>query len=403
MAAVATRGQTPARLARSFIKTSDQKMNVVVISDPEDLTEHIPAWESLAASALESNVFYEPWMLMPALRAYGADKDLRFVLIYTPDPARPHGQPLLCGFFPLERQPNYKRLPVATFSLYKHDYCFLCTPLVRADRPRECLAALFDWLASDCALTEFGLIAGDGPFYQLLADLFNERALFTFDSECFTRAMFRPRADADEYLRGALSREHRKDLRRRGKRLSESGRVQYVEMETDENATGWIEEFLQLEASGWKGEQGTALACKEADRNFFAAVATEAYRRGRLMMLALKLDERTIAQKCNLLAGNGSFAFKIAFDQNYARFSPGFMLEVENIHRLHQRPDIVWMDSCAVWDHSMINRLWLDRRTIKSVLVSTGKNPGDLLVSSLPLLRWINRRITRRKLQKRPE
>jgi hypothetical protein len=174
-------------------------------------------------------------------------------------------------------------------------------------------------------------------------------------------------------------------------------------MDKDENATGWIEEFLKLEASGWKGEQGTALACKEADRNFFAGVATEAYRRGRLMMLTMRLDERTIAQKCNLLAGNGSFAFKIAFDQSYARFSPGFMLEVENIHRLHQRPGIEWMDSCAVSDHSMINRLWLDRRTIKSVLVSTGKSPGDLLVSSLPLLRWMNRRIARRKVQRRPE
>ena len=47
----------------------------------------------------------------------------------------------------------------------------------------------------------------------------------------------------------------------------------------------------------------------------------------------------------------------------------------------------------------MINRLWLDRRTIQTVLIPTGKGAGDFWVSIMPLVRGLNRlrlSITRR-------
>ena len=113
------------------------------------------------------------------------------------------------------------------------------------------------------------------------------------------------------------------------------------------------------------------------------------------MILASRVAGRPVAMKCNFLAGRGSFAFKIAFDEDYAHFSPGMLLEIENIRRLHATADIGWMDSCAVPDHFMINRLWPDRRIIQTVLVSTGKRPGELVVSAMPLLRWLKRLFAR--------
>ena len=113
------------------------------------------------------------------------------------------------------------------------------------------------------------------------------------------------------------------------------------------------------------------------------------------MMLSLELDGQRVAQKCNFLAGDGSFAFKIAYDEDYAHYSPGLLLEVENIRHIHASPEVKWMDSCAVPAHFMINRLWLDRRTIQTVLIPTGKRPGELIVSLMPLIRWINRKVRR--------
>ena len=45
----------------------------------------------------------------------------------------------------------------------------------------------------------------------------------------------------------------------------------------------------------------------------------------------------------------------------------------------------------------MINRLWPGRRTMATVLFSTGRGPGDLLVALMPLFRWGLRRLTRHR------
>src|ERR1700680_4956977 len=97
-------------------------MTAVVVEDVAKLSAYLPAWESLAAAALEPNVFYEPWMLLPALKAYGRGKQFRFLFLYTPDPAQPR-TPLLCGFFPLECQGHYQQLPVSTLGLWQHPHC----------------------------------------------------------------------------------------------------------------------------------------------------------------------------------------------------------------------------------------------------------------------------------------
>jgi CelD/BcsL family acetyltransferase involved in cellulose biosynthesis len=371
-----------------------RKMSVVVLTDFDRLEEYIPAWEELARSALEPNPFYEAWMLIPALRFLGKGKSLQLVLIFADNQARLNGPPVLCGVFPLERNLRYKGLPVSVLSLWKHLYCFLCTPLVRAERARECLSAFFDWLASDSQspLMEFNYVSGEGPFHQALVDCLNDRASLSFVSSLYNRALFKPSASADQYLRAAMSREHRKDVRRRSRRLSEEGHVEFVALEHERDVDAWLTEFMQLEFNGWKREQG-AIAVKAEYRNYFMTVAKEAFKRGRLMMLGLRLDDQPVALKCNFLADSGGYAFKIAYDESYSRFSPGFLLEIENIKRLHAQPGIEWMDSCAVPVHFMINRLWLDRRTIQTVLVPTGKGLGELVVSLMPLIRWVNRKV----------
>ena len=110
-------------------------------------------------------------------------------------------------------------------------------------------------------------------------------------------------------------------------------------------------------------------------------------------MQALRLDGRPIAYKLDFLAGRGSFTFKIAFDENYARYSPGMLLEIENVRRLHAQSQIEWVDSCTDPFNFMFNRLWPARRTIQNLIVSTGNAPGDFVVSVIPLLSWINRKL----------
>jgi hypothetical protein len=373
--------------------TPENKVSVVITRSLDGLKEHLEAWQSLSENSIEPNIFYEPLAMIPAVEFFGAEADLYFVFIYTTDPLRPFGAKILCGFFPLQYSRLYKKAPVSVLRLWKHSYCFLCTPLLRAGYERETLKAFFDWLESKespAQLMEFSSIAGDDIFHKLLIDECNQRNSLTFTDDSYNRALFTPNSNE------GISGRHKKELRRQQNRLSEEGRLEYVALQDEADVETWLNDFIQLEANGWKGLEGSAFASQEASKKFFETAVKQAFAKNQLMMIALKLNGKPIAMKCNFLSRHGSFAFKIAFDEDFARYSPGVLLELENMQRINSIPEVEWMDSCAVSEHFMINRLWTKRRTIETLLCSTGKAPADFLVSVLPLVRWFKRKLLRR-------
>ena len=361
-----------------------------VVEDPAALAAHVGAWEDLAADALDPNPFYEPWMLLPALEAFGRGARLQFVLAYAERRGSP---PLLCGFFPLERVSSYRGLPVRHVRLWRYLHCFLGTPLVRRGYANLCLRSLQEWLAQDprgAAAMEWREVTGDGRFFAALTAALDDHGASTFRSYRRERAMLCRLGDSETYLERALPGPSRKEFRRLERRLGEGAPLAYRTLDDAADAPRWIDDFLALEAAGWKGRGGSALACNEGGA-FFRRAALEAARRGRLMMLALLRGGQPIAMKCNFLAREGSFAFKIAYDESFARYSPGTLLELENIRAFHRSATLQWMDSCAAPEHFMANRLWLDRRPLVDLIAATGRTHGNLVVSSLSLLHRVRR------------
>ncbi len=370
-------------------------MRTVVVHTEDELLPYREAWDDLARNALEPNVFYESWMILPALRLLG-ERHVLFVLVLMD--GQTTEKPVLAGFFPFQWRRGYRGLPVHYLRLWQHRYCFLCLPLVRASCAGACLDAAFAWLARDrlgAALVEWPSVPGDGPLQKLLEEHPQRRWQMADLSERYVRGLLLPRTDVDSYLEAALSSRQRKELRRKGKRLAELGHVEYRTLQPTEDPQPWIEAFLRLEAAGWKGREGTAMARCAGDADFFRAIATEAFRRGRLEMLGMFLDDRPIALKCNFLAAPGSFAFKITFDESLGSTSPGYQLEVANIHEQHRRADRVWMDCCTANGASQFDQLWVDRRVIQTQLLSSGRAWGRLMVRALPALRRLKQRLAR--------
>ena len=257
---------------------------------------------------------------------------------------------------------------------------------------------LLRWFRSGAAgasLMELRCMSADGPFHKMLVDLSNELGLLSWTTDIFTRGLWREGYGGNTDPESAVSGALRRRLRRKEKRLSERGPVKHLVLQPGDDVGRWIDEFLQLEASGWKGRRGSALASSESGRRYFANIATSAFRHGRLLMLGLDFDGRAIARRCAFVAGEGSFAFKTAYDEKFADFSPGAMLEMDSIRQLSALPGVRWMDSCAASDNVLVNRLSNDRKTIQSIAIGGGVL-GELLVSGLPLLRWTNRRILRK-------
>ncbi len=94
-------------------------------------------------------------------------------------------------------------------------------------------------------------------------------------------------------------------------------------------------------------------------------------------MRALDLDGRPLAMLVNFLCPPGGFSFKTAFDEHYARFSPGVLLQQANLDLLDD-PKIAWVDSCAAPGHPMIDSVWRERRALVWVNVPLSA-PADRL------------------------
>ena len=377
-------------------------VQIHVARSPEELEPHVAALECLAGAAIEPNIFFEPLMLLPAWRAFGKGRKLCAVLIYGPDGAVPESGQALFGFVVLERVPRAHGVPMSVLRTWSHSRGPLGTPLIRDGAGREVLDALLDWASTDpegAAVLEFSDCSTDGPFHKVLTDVLRRRGAAVFTAETHTRALL-VRADRAEAALAAasLSPSHRRDLGRQRRRLQDRGLLQLRALEPDADPGLWIARFLDLERSGWKGREGTAFACDPASRAFFEQVMTDAHARGRLMILGLFLDGRPIAMKVNLLAPPGSFGWKIAFDEDLSRYSPGVLLELDNIAAIHLRSEIEWSDSCATEGH-FSERLWNGRRTLATTLASTGRGAGRHVVRALaraaPVYRTIRRLITR--------
>ena len=383
-------------------------LQVVVVENEAELRNHVSAWQDLADHAMDANVFYEPWLLMPALKTLHRGTPVRLVFIYEAGAPGISGESRLCGFFPLVPDARFRNLPIRAWRLWKHIHCFLCTPLIRPERARETLAALLQWAGGDgnAHLLDFSHVRGDGPFHDALITHVKETGTMQRVTKRFSRALWKAGQDLEAYLQNTLSASARKEYRRQRKRLAELGRLEFRTLRKGGEVDDWLKEFLDLEASGWKAREGQALGLNADHRNFVLAAAQLGFARGQVLLQGLFLDGRPVAMLLSFLAGSGGFAFKIAYDETLAKYSPGVQMMLDILGNLHSDSRFAWMDSCAEPDHPMINRLWKDQKVIESVLTSTGNWRGDLAVAVFPagqrlvrLIRALKKMIPRMKRQ----
>jgi CelD/BcsL family acetyltransferase involved in cellulose biosynthesis len=373
---------------------------VEAVSTTAELAQFIPGWEALARIALEPNVFYEPWNLEPAIKSFGSDKQSRFLFVFHHDHDRGKS-PIL--FMPLEKDASFRGRLSRLLTAWQHPYCQLHTPLIHPRFAHDAWRALFSWTRSDrdnVSLLEFRLLLGEGRSHQAMIDVLRQDRLHSYSVHRHTRAALATPAPADtSHFDQMLSAGRHKELRRQRRRLEEMDGFAVRQLGVGEDVEAWIEQFIALEASGWKGVQNTAFASNAASADYFRTICREAHARGRLQMLGFFAAERPIAMKCNFLSGQGAFALKIAYDETLNKYSPGVLLEMETIALLKARGGVRWVDSCAVPEHVMINGLWAERRTIEHLLISSGV-AGHLSLAALQAGRSLKRIISSSPLER---
>ncbi|GIX03978.1 MAG: hypothetical protein KatS3mg113_0984 [Planctomycetaceae bacterium] len=365
----------------SVTPPSPVSFNVQVLQHLEELQQHREAWQTLVRQALEPNPFFEPWFFEPAMRWLKPPPTLRIVLIYRHHP--PH-QPELIAFYPL-CQLRWGRWPVTVWTNWQHPYHYYSAPLIHRHRAAEAWEQLWSWMTAQESAHAWELtgLCVDSSWGNLLRDWqfrHQPRALLV---EQHQRAIFYNIPPHDTPWYATMSKHTKHELERLRRRLNEKAALQVLSSDREPFAP--TDDFLQLEAQGWKGREGTAIARDPQHAAFFQEMTHRGLATGRVHWLGLQHAQRLVALKLNFVTPPHSFAFKIAYDETLSKYSPGTLLECDNITWLRQHSELSWMDSCAKPGHPMIERLWHDRRVVQHWLFPLGPGIHECLLSCHPL------------------
>ena len=365
LAGVPSLSPDPAHLESLDGPKADRRLAIYPASAGFDLVEEL---EHLCARSIEPNVFFNPRFLAPAMPRL-EDREIRLAVIRDGDEEKSRLRLLV----PLSIEKAPMPLGVPIMRTWSNPFGPLGTPLVDRDDPVGVIEDCFTMLGRRhlqlprvFVMPEVRL---DGPFATILRSFASSRDLTLFTTNEVDRPFLESDLEPDEYLRQAVRSHHLREYRRQRRRLQEQGAVEYhVARSADEIRLG-VETFLTLEARGWKGRERTAMAI---DR-FRAAFAREAvYRlaeRDLCRVHTLTLAGEPIACLIVFIENGVAYTWKTAYDEAYSAYSPGaqLMLDVTRTHL--DDPNIDATDSCAVPDHPIMSRLWMERRKVGTMVI----------------------------------
>jgi CelD/BcsL family acetyltransferase involved in cellulose biosynthesis len=324
-------------------------------------------WRVLAARALQPNVFYEPDFALPAAAVFGESAGA--VLVRGDDGT-------LRGLFPTRHDHyRYPVLPGAAAG-WTHPYAPLGTPLIDRDCAPDVLNAWLAHLSGEQGLRFLllPLLPDDGAVAAALRDCLRERGLPQAAFGSHRRAMLAPGQGREDYVVHAVNAKMRKELARKQRRLSDLGEVAH-DAATDPLAVrAALQDFLALEEKGWKGRAGTATAQDTALRHFMESVVVGLARRGQARADSLSVSGQPVAITVLLRSGACAWLWKIAYDEAFARLSPGMQLTRDITAALLRDETLAATDSCATADHPMIDHLWRERLALSDLLISLRPN-----------------------------
>jgi CelD/BcsL family acetyltransferase involved in cellulose biosynthesis len=178
------------------------------------------------------------------------------------------------------------------------------------------------------------------------------------------------------------SAKFRSNLRRRARKLHELGAVAVRRADRPEDVDAALAEFLALEASGWKGQRGTAIALDPRLVGFYARIARDAATRGALAVRVLEVGGRAVAVHLGIVHGGVYYLPKTAYDESLGQASPGQLLQREVLAECEARglarfdflgPDMEWKRDWAP-SHAPHDWLYVYRPSLAGSVMHTLKH-----------------------------
>lgn len=337
----------------------------------EQMDEVMEAWTDLASRSAEPNGFFEPGFALSAARHFPAKSRPVFVAVWKREPDAANRR--LVALFPIVA--TGRSLGAAIARGWLHKQAALATPLVdraHADDAATALCAWFERHPPGAGAILFPKIPMAGPVFAALTRAAQETGRQWRVLDRHDRAALLPGSDPDELWTRQTSHKALKELRRRQRRLEDLGPVRHLTFSTPDDIRRATEDFLTLEARGWKAKRG-ALLGQPSLTTFVRSATRLLARENKCRIHSLELAGRPIAMGIVIESAGRAYFWKIAYDESLRSQAPGVQLVYAVTRAQTARADLDMTDSCAITGHPMIDRVWPDRLTV-----------GDLMIQSRP-------------------
>lgn len=253
-------------------------------------------------------------------------------------------------------------------------------PVLDADHAEDVMQAMLRHIlaAGDLPRTlSLPLLPLEGPAFAALREACRATGSRLSTSERWQRPVMvaQPGDDAERYLRRVLGQSYKKRMQQ-FRAVARHGTVSFERLR-GAAARDALPDFLALEASGWKGKAGTAIARLPQAKAYFDSLATQFAASDALQLDMLRLDGRPLAMGLLIESAGTRHFLKIAYDEAQARHSPGRALTIAMLQADFASTPPALFDSGAGDGVDAGTYVWGERRAMGNALIRLGEpEPG---------------------------
>ncbi len=267
-------------------------------------------------------------------------------------------------------------------------------PVIDRDHADEVSRALLRYLlaASDLPKTlALPLLPLEGPGYSALVEACRTTGSRMARYEHWSRPVMMPQDgdDSERYLRRALGSGYKKRMQQ-FRAVIKSGALSF-RRSRGQAAVEALDGFLALEAAGWKGAAGTAIACLPEDTAYFRRLAALFAAEDGLVIDTLLLDGSTLAMGLLIESAGRRHFLKIAYDETQGRHSPGRTLTIAMLRADLAATPPAFLDSGAGYGVDAGTYVWGERRAMGNVLIGIGGSGSPAAKAAALSRMWLRR------------
>jgi len=335
-----------------------------------DLQEEL---DFLSNRAMEPNVFFTSRFLAPAMPRL-EDREIRLAVIRD----EMDGKSRLRFLMPFSVERPGFSIGAPIIRAWSNSYGPLGTPLVDAEGAAETIDNFLDALGREESRLPGVLVLPDirlqGQFAQLARAIAMSRNLPISTTNEQSRPMLDSLLDGETYLKASIKSSHMREMRRQWGLIEKLGAVKYEIARQPRDVRMRMEEFLLLEASGWKGKKRSAMLSDRLRAAFAREAVNNLAEIDAARIHTIDLDGKAIASMIVLIMNGEAYTWKTAFNEELSRYSPGKLLTAQLTDWHLDDANIVRTDSCAIPDHPIMSRLWKERESMGTLIIGLREN-----------------------------